>query len=327
VPSTAPLQSPPTAVGTPRLTALDIALLAALALLWGVAYIFIRQGIVLGFSPLLFASVRYLLSAAGFAALAVARRESFPSRGALLVSGGVGGVFIIGLYGGFLYWGEQYTTGGYASVLAATAPILTVVIAYSLLPSERFSPLALVGLAIGFVGTVVLVVPTLLGGPVGTWPGPLFVLGAFLSTAIGTVLLRRIGSGRQGLWQIGTQFAVAGVLLGVAGTVLPIPRAFPLSAGVWYALAGLVILSSLMGYFVYFTLHHRVGPVRANIVAYLVPLVGVGIGSGLLGEPLTLWEVGGFLIVIVGLTLVLREASRRAVVAAGTVGRSDGSPR
>ncbi len=303
------------AAPTPRLAALDIALLLALAVLWGAAYIFIREGIVLGASPLLFAAVRYLLSAVGFAALAVLRRESIPGRKALLVSAGVGGIFIIGLYGGFLYWGEQYTSGGYASVLAATAPILTVVVAYSLLPSERLSPLALAGLAIGFAGVVILVVPALFGGGVGTWPGPLFVLAAFLSTAIGTVLLRRMGTGRQGLWQIGTQFAVAGLLLAVAGEVLPIPRAFPLTAGVWFSLAGLVIFSSVMGYFVYFTLHHRVGPVRANIVAYLVPLVGVGIGSGLLGEPLTAWEVGGFLVVIAGLTLILRESSRRTASA------------
>jgi probable blue pigment (indigoidine) exporter len=311
-PATVAAHPPP----SPRLTALDVGLLAALALLWGVAYIFIREGIVFGASPLLFASVRYLFSAAGFAALAAVRRESFPTRSALLVSAGVGGVFVIGLYGGFLYWGEQYTTGGYAAVLAATAPILTVVIAYSILPSERLSPLALVGLAIGFAGTIILVVPALLGGPIGTWPGPLFLVGAYVSAAIGTVWLRRIGGGRQGLWQIGTQFAVAGLMLGAAGWILPIPKSFPLTAGVWYSLAGLVVFSSVMGYFVYFSLHHRIGPVRANIVAYLVPLVGVGIGSGLLGEPLTVWELLGFLVVIVGLTLILRESSRRAAAAA-----------
>jgi probable blue pigment (indigoidine) exporter len=317
------LNSPPSAsaptvsVGAPRLTSLDVGLLAALAVLWGSAYIFIREGILLGAAPLLFAAVRYVLSAAAFAVLAAVRRDAWPERRALLLSAGIGGVFIIGLYGGLLYWGEQYTSGGYASVLAATAPILTVVIAYSLLPAERLSPLALVGLAIGFVGAVVLVGPALLGSPIGTWPGPLFVLAAFLATAIGTVLLRRIGVGRQGLWQIGAQFAVAGLILLVAGWVLPVPKGFPLSAGVWYSLAALVVFSSVMGYFVYFTLHHRIGPVRANIVAYLVPLVGIATGSLWLAEPVTVWEIGGFLIVIVGLTLILRESGRRATTSSG----------
>jgi probable blue pigment (indigoidine) exporter len=300
----------PPAPAPPRLSNEDFGLLVLLALLWGSAFVFIRQGITLGAAPLPFAAVRYGFSAIAFFAIAAVRREAFPSRSTLLVSAAVGGLFIIGLYGGFLYWGEQYTTGGYAAILASTGPILTVVIAYAILPAERLSRLALTGIAVGFAGIVVLVVPELAGGAIGTWEGPLFVIAALLSTAIGTVLLRRFGGGRQGLWQIGTQFAVATVLLGAATLVLPFPRALPLSEPVVGALVALVLFSSVGGYFVYFLLHHRVGPVRANIVAYLVALVGVGIGSGFFGEPVTVWELAGFVVVVVGVTLVTWDRSR-----------------
>ncbi|MCI4369039.1 MAG: DMT family transporter [Thermoplasmata archaeon] len=295
---------------SPRIRSADAALLGSLALLWGSAYIFIRQGIVLGASPLLFAAVRYALSAAAFALLALVRRELLPSRKALLISAVVGGPFLIGFYGGLLYWGEQFTSGGYAAVLSSTAPILTVVAAYSLLPAERLGRGSLAGVALGFVGAIVLVYPELRGGFVGGWEGPLIILGAFLSTAVGSVVLRRIGLGRQGLWQIGTQFAVGGLVLGVAMALLPVPETLPLSEGVLTALALLVVLSSVMGYFVYFTLHHRVGPVRANVVAYLLPLVGLGLGTGFLGEAVNPWEVAGFLIVLAGVTLVLWESAK-----------------
>ena len=305
MPATGPGPHPP-----PRgLTAPEVALLAALAVLWGSAYIFIWEGIVLGASPLLFAAVRYALSAALFAALAAVRREPLPDVRAWGLSASVGGILVIGLYGGFLYWGEQYTTGGYASVLSSTAPILTVIFAYFLLPAERLGVLSAVGIAVGFVGVVVLVLPDLQGGVGGGWHGPLFILAAFLSTALGTVLLRRAGSGPQGLWQLASQFAVAGAILGGACVVLPYPRHLPLGTGVLLSLGALVLFSSVMGYFVYYTLHHRVGPVRANVVAYLLPLVGIGIGSGLFGEPVRLSEVLGFLIVVAGVTLVLRGAS------------------
>ncbi len=304
----------PNAPRSARLNSLDVLLLGTLGILWGSAYIFIREGIVFGASPLAFAAVRYGLSAAAFAALAAGRREPVPVRGAVLVSAAVGGTLIIGAYGGLLYWGEQYTTGGYAAILASTAPILTVVFAYSLLPAERLNARSLLGVVIGFVGVVVLVVPEIIGSPVGTWPGPLFLFLAFVSAAIGTVALRRIGRGPQGLWQIGVQFAVAGALLGIVALALPVPEALPLSVGVWAALAALVVFSSVMGYFVYFQLHHRVGPVQANIVAYLVPLVGVAIGSGFFAEPITLSEVAGFLIVIGGVTLVIRGSTQRTPV-------------
>ena len=295
-----------------RFSRLDIALIALLAVLWGSAYVFIREGLVLGAAPFPFAAVRYALSAAAFFAIAAGRGAPWPSRPAVIASAAIGGTLFIGLYGGLLYWGEQYTTGGYASVLSATAPILTVVVAYAILPEERLSGLALAGIATGFLGTVVLVVPELSGGTVGVWPGPAFVIGAFVCAALSTVLLRRFGRGAQGLWQLGVQFAVGALLLGLATVALPFPRSLPLTVPVLGALGALVGLSSVGGYFVYFRLHHQVGPVRANTIAYLLPLAGIGIGTGVFGEPLTIWEVAGFLIVVAGVTLVVRDRSRPA---------------
>jgi probable blue pigment (indigoidine) exporter len=293
----------------------EVALLVTVSLVWGAAYVFIRQGIVLGASPLAFAAVRYLFSAVGFVTLAVVRRAPLPSRRAVVTSAVVGGILIIGLYGGFLYWGEQYTTGGFAAVLASTAPLLTVAFGYSLLSGERLGPRGLVGMAVGFAGAAVLVLPQLVGtDALGSWQGSLFVLAAMVSTALGTVLLRRFGRGPQGLWQIGSQFAVAGLLLSTGAFLLPSSNRFPVTIGVLGTLAFLVVLSSLLGYFSYFALHHRVGPVRANVVAYMAPLVGVGIGSGLFGEPITFWEIAGVAIVLAGVTLVLSDNARRMVV-------------
>ena len=96
----------PNAPRSARLNSLDVLLLGTLGILWGSAYIFIREGIVFGASPLAFAAVRYGLSAAAFAALAAGRCELVPVRGAVLVSAAVGGTLIIGAYGGLLYWGE-----------------------------------------------------------------------------------------------------------------------------------------------------------------------------------------------------------------------------
>ncbi len=295
-----------------RFGAVEIGLLALTSLVWGAAYVSIRQGLLLGASPLAFAAARYALSAAGFAALAAARREALPARGAAAISAVVGGTLVIGLYGGLLYWGEQFTTGGYAAVLASVAPVLTVGVGFPLLASERLGSRGLLGIGIGFAGAAILVGPELAGSALGTWQGPVLVLGAMASVAVGTVLLRRYGRGRQGLWQLGIQFGVAAGLLSLAGAVLPGPERLPAVAGIYEALAVLVLLSSIVGYFAYFALHHRVGPLRANLVAYLVPIVGVGIGTGLFGEPVTPWEIGGVAVVLSGVTLVLWDPGRRS---------------
>jgi drug/metabolite transporter (DMT)-like permease len=308
---------PPDGAATgPAFSRVDLLLLALVALVWGSAYVFIKEGIDYGAPPILFAAARYGLSAVAFFAIAALWRQPWPARRAATVSALLGGTLIIGGYGGLLYWGEQYTTGGYAAVLASTAPILTVAIAFGLLPSERLGRQGLGGIAVGFAGAVVLVLPQLIGSSVGTWPGPLFVGGAYVSAAVGTVLLRRFGGGPQGLWQIGVQFGASAALLFAASAAFALPARLPLTTGVVLALAALVLLSSVVGYFGYFRLHHHVGPVRANLVAYLAPIVGLAVGSGFFAEPLTLYEIVGFVIVLVGVTLVLLERARPAAPAA-----------
>jgi probable blue pigment (indigoidine) exporter len=303
-----------------HVTRTDAGLLAVLGVLWGSAYVAIRQGLLAGASPFAFAGARYALVAGLLALVAFARRDPFPSRRSAALSAAVGGTLIIGLYGMFLYWGEQFTTGGYASVLSGVAPILTVVYAHSLLPSERLRPMALMGVAIGFLGVVVLVLPSLFGGAGTTWLGPVAVVAAFVVFPIGSVLLRRWGREREGLWQLAIQFGVGAGLLGLVVLVLPVPEQLPFTLAVWGPLLVLVVFASLLGYVVYFTLHHRIGPGRANLVAYILPLVGIGLGSGLYGEPVTIWELGGFLLVVVGLSLVFATADRTPPTAGASAG-------
>ena len=294
-----------------RYSSQDVFLLVAVSLVWGAAFVFIRQGILAGATPLLFAASRYAVAAALFAAIAGVRREPRPGRHVLLTSAAVGGVFIIGLYGGLLYWGEQDASGGYAGIIASTAPLLTVAWGFWILPSERLGRAGLLGMAVGLTGTVLLLLPGLEGGPGSSFIGPIFILGAMVSTAFGSVFLRKLGMGRQGLWQIAGQLGVAGALLGIGAVLVPVPEALPISITVLSALAALVVLSSVLGYFGYFALHHRVGPVRANVLAYLAPIVAVGIGTGLFGEPLALNELLGVAIVLSGVSLVLWESARR----------------
>lgn len=293
-----------------RVTRPDALLLLALAVLWGSAYVAIREGILAGASPFPFAGVRYAIVAGLLALTASVRREPWPSRRSVLLSALVGGTFIIGLYGMLLYWGEQFTAGGYASVLSGSGPIWTVVFAYSLLPSERLSRVAVLGVGVGFLGVLVLVLPSLFEGVGSGWLGPVAIVAAFVVFPLGTVLLRRWSREQEGPWQLSLQFGVGAGILGLAVLTAPGPQRLPFTFAVWGWLMVLVVFASLLGYTVYFRLHHRIGPGRANLVAYLLPLVGVGLGSGVFGEAITVWEVAGFLLIVTGLTLVFATRSR-----------------
>jgi probable blue pigment (indigoidine) exporter len=270
----------------------------------------IRFGIVAGATPIAFAAVRYAISAPAIAALAAATRVPRPSARALGLSAMIG-LPLVGLYGLFLYVGEEYTSGGLASILIAIAPVMTVLFALPVLPGESFKKLGYLGLVFGFVGVFVLVFP-----PPGVvlatsfW-GPVLVLAAAASFAIGSVLLRVKRPEGETLWGVSVQFAVATVFL---LAVLPFAEpasAFPLTRNVLLALAYLVVMPSTVGYALYFALHHRIGPGRANVVAYVNPVAALSVGTLVFMEPFEWWELAGFALVAIGLTLVTGVGRRK----------------
>ncbi|MGI0128660.1 MAG: DMT family transporter [Thermoplasmata archaeon] len=284
----------------------NLALLVAVGLIWGSAYPVIRFGIVSGATPIAFAAARYAVSALAMAGLAAALRVGRPSARALLLSA-VLGLPIVGGYGLLLYVGEQTTSGGLSSILIAVVPMLTALFALPVLPGESLRRAGYLGIAVGFLGVFLLVFP-----PPGVtlassvW-GPLAVVGAAVSFSVGSVVLRAKRPEGETLWGVSVQFAVATVFLLAVLPLIEPHSSLPGSRDVLLSLAYLVVMPSVVGYALYFSLHHRVGPSRANIVAYVNPVAAVTIGTLLFAEPFQWWEVVGFAFVVVGLTLVLRR--------------------
>jgi probable blue pigment (indigoidine) exporter len=282
-----------------------LALLVMLGLIWGSAYPVIRYGIVVGASPIAYAAVRYAFSALAIAGVAAATRVARPPARSFALSALLG-LPIVGVYGLLLYVGETTTSGGLASILICGAPLLTVLFALPILPKESLHWLGYVGLLVGFVGVALLVSPPPgISLTTSVW-GPIEVLGAAASFAIGSVLLRRNRPEGETLWGVSVQFAVATAFLALVIPFLEPRPALPLTPGVGLAIAYLVALPSVAGYTLYFYLHHHVGPGRANVVAYVNPLAALSIGTLVFAEPFHWWEVGGFALVAVGLTLVTR---------------------
>lgn len=89
-----------------------------------------------------------------------------------------------------IVWGQTQIASGLASILNATTPLFTVVVATCLLTDERATPLKVLGVVIGFLGVVVMI-----GLPASSEPTPwlpqLAILGAAMSYAFGGVYGRR----------------------------------------------------------------------------------------------------------------------------------------
>jgi len=74
------------------------------------------------------------------------------------------------------------------------------------------------------------------------------------------------------------------------------------------ALLFLGVLASAVAYVIYFTLLDRLGPLRINLVSYVVPVVATVTGAVLLAEPVTALTIAGFAVIVVGFGLLKRHA-------------------
>ena len=299
----------PPVTPTPRNT--DLLLVVVLGILWGSAFPLIRAGIVAGAPPLLFASVRYLLTAAVLVPVALVTRAPLPRREVLLVPVLLGGLIMIGAYGVLLYLGEDTTSGGLAAILTASAPLASAVIGYRFLPAERLGTSGVVGLLVGFGGVGVLVLPQLLGSTSMGATGPLLVVAAVISFAAGSVFLRRSSRAAPGFWLLAMQFAVGGALAGVLGLGLGEPRTLGNLSITGPALVFLVVLTGIVGYSLYFRIHHTSGPTTANVVGYVNPVTGVLVGLLIFGELVTPIEIVGLILIAAGLFLLQRDRRPR----------------
>lgn len=282
----------------------SLGLFLVIAILFGTAFPAIKVGLAY-MPPLLFATLRYLLSGGLLLAFAIVTAADWRPRTHNDYSAmAAGGLFFIGGTG-LLFVGQQFTTSGVAALIYSSIPILTPALAWFLLPDERLTPRGFLSVLVGFVGVGIILQPDPTAVVHPTLVGQLAVFGAATSVTLGTVLVRRNRPSMSIValtaWSmlIGAtiQFGFSVVL----GESLTAVRFTPTALLI---LVYLAVFASGIGFVIYFTLLERFGPLEINLVSYLIPVIAVVIGWVVLEEPITFNAIVGFLVIIAGFTLL-----------------------
>jgi drug/metabolite transporter (DMT)-like permease len=277
-----------------RLT-LEFLLLGAL---WGASFLFMRLGAA-DFGPWATAGLRV-----GLAAL-VLLPLLWASGHARALGHKAGPILLVGLLNSGLpfalfAYAVMHISTGLASILNATVPLFGAAVAWAWLKDRPVASRQL-GLAIGFVGVVVLSWGKTSFAPGGTGWAVLACLAATLCYALAASFTKRYLMGVPPLaTATGSQI---GAMLGLAlPTVWFWPSTTPgLSA--WLAIAALALLCTALAYILYFRLIERAGPAKALTVTYLIPLFALIYGVIFLGESITAWMVGCGLLILLGIAL------------------------
>jgi len=297
------------------------AMLLVLAVLWGGSFFF--NGVAVRELPSL--TLVWLRVAVAAMTLLLALRllgQRMPGQGSVWAA-----FFCMGLLNNVLpfvliVWGQHRIASGLASILNATTPLFTVLVAHGLTSDEKLTPLKAAGVAVGFVGATVMIGTDALSGLGAGVMAQLACLAAAFSYAIAGIFGRRFR--RMNVTPLATAAGqVSASTLMLLPVMLLVDRPWTLAmphAVTWAAVLGVGLLSTALAYVLYFRILAKAGATNLLLVTFLIPVSAILLGVLVLHEALLSRHIMGMALIGTGLAfldgrlprMLLRRASTTA---------------
>ncbi len=276
----------------------------AIYFLWGTTFLAIRIAVE-ELPPLFAAGSRFLVAGVLLFGFMVAKGEARPNarqwRNLLVLSL----LLFVAEYGP-LFWAEKYVPSGIVSVLAATIPILTLVLEMLVLRQQKWRASLAAATLLGFAGVGVLLLP---GGQNHFGIGPcLAILCGCTAWSLGTVLSRSMELPEARPVTAGAAMMLGGGILLLLSAGLGELHTIPhISLRALGELVYLIIFGSLLGFTAFVWLLAHMPATRVASHAYVNPIVAVALGYFLAGEAVTLRTLAGTALVLISVFMILRR--------------------
>jgi drug/metabolite transporter (DMT)-like permease len=277
---------------------------AVFVVLWASGFVVAR--LVVPFAdPFAFLVLRYALASAVLGLAALALRAPWPRGATAWRSGLVAGVLLHACYLGPVFWAVKHgLPAGIAALVAGLQPLMTGVLVGPLL-GERVAPRRWAGIAVGFLGALLVIGPKL-GIAGGLPPVPVLVcLLGTVSITLGTIWQKRTAASADLRTNAVAQY------LGAFAVTLPVSLlledwvlvpAPPFWIGLFWSVFGLSI--GAIGLLLVLLRRGAVAGVAALL--YLVPPVSALMAFVLFGETLSPVQIAGMALASIGVALASR---------------------
>jgi drug/metabolite transporter (DMT)-like permease len=289
--------------------ALAIAALVVVMVIWGSSFAVTKASLA-QVPPITFAFIRFSLASVILLIMAAVQRRR--AGAAAAPAPGWRSVALIGLSGVTLYYVTSnlalyYATASQGALVQSAIPAVTALLAAVML-KERLARRQWAGIGLSVLGALLIVAGAVARAPAaGQGRNPLLgaalMFGAVLVWAVYTVLAKQLA--HTDPYLVTAYSAVLGTILLAPIALLelhgqPLPA---LGLADWLRLLYLGILSSAFGYFLYnWSLAHLSAGQTANFVN-LMPIAGVAIAVLFLGESVSLIQLMGGAVVLIGVWL------------------------
>lgn len=290
-------------------TSTNIALLLALATLWGASYTFIKIGVET-IPPLTLIAVRTLI-AASILLVIIRMRGLSMSRdratwGRFLVQACLNSVIPFTL----IAWAEQTVDAGLATILNSTTPIFAFLLTALIVRHEPVTARKFFGIAAGLTGVCLIIGMEAINGAGGDLWAQLAILLASLAYG-GASIFGKNFRGMDPMMPAAGSMVSGAIILLPFSTIIDQPWTLSPSTDSMLALLGLSVFSTALAFVIFFRLLHTLGSVGTTAQAYLRVPIGVGIGAVFLGETLTSTAGIGLVCVIVGVAAMTIPARKK----------------
>jgi drug/metabolite transporter (DMT)-like permease len=309
------------------------AMFLTLSTIWGSSFMWITIALEDGVPPLTVVSLRAAFATLLLVSLLLLRRGRMPFHWNLWRRMFALGATNIVIPMALIAWGQQYIPSGMASILNALVPLFTVVLAAGALADEHITPAKLGGLLVGFLGVIVLAMPSVREAgadddAAAAVAGMLAVAAAGFFYGLAAVYSRGRITGMPIIEQPdGTTRAplpveislgsTASAFVMVAALALVFERpdsgllTLPTDPLAWFGLIWLGVLGTGVAYLLFYRLIARWGATRTTLVTYVIPVVAIVVGFLFLDERLRPLELVGAALIIAGVVLVNAKVGQR----------------
>lgn len=263
-------------------------------------------------------AIRSFLSTSIFVAICLVRGVSLRVSRETLWKLAIVGVLMMSANNVLLIWAESMVPSGWASVVIAMIPVLVAVMETMLPNGDTLNTRGWLGTIVATGGIVALVWPSLRRSLAGhglesdsrTLAGFLILGVAAFAFAVGSILGRRFQFKLDTFVATAWQVAAAGVVnvtIAVAGGTL---KTAQITRSGLLAIAFLSVFGTVVGLTAYTYLLQHVPVTKVSTYAFVNPVIAVLIGAIFLGERLAAPEVGGMLLILIGVATVILSRTR-----------------
>ncbi|MBT3765901.1 MAG: DMT family transporter, partial [Rhodospirillales bacterium] len=205
-----------------------------------------------------------------------------------------------------IVWGQIYVASGVASILNATTPLFTVIVAHFWTSDEKMTGGRLLGVGFGFVGVVVMFGSEALQGLNTNLLALMAILAAAIFYAFSGVYCRRFK-----VMDVSPMATATGMMIASSVMLIPVvllvdqPWSLPMpSVASLGALVGLALLSTSLAYIIYFRILETAGATNLLLVTFLLPVSAILLGIGFLNEVLLPKHLVGMALIGMGLAAI-----------------------